>query len=496
MAAAPTGWEFECTVAYDILPSLSVGQTRTICHAVSSGTAAIMGFGIKNNAGTIYWADYIFDLGGSGSTVALTTLPAVEAGRTYHVRMVGHQEGAGLRLTVYVDGVSFFDDGFNETVMMPTFFAVNTTYDPASPSFAGNIPFFSHAAFWNAIRATTPSTYLASDGYAGEQAHARIARLCSEEGVTFTGTASVSPTMGPQGIDTFVTLLREAEGVDLGVLYERGFGLGYQSRTERHNAPVALTMDFDQGHIFVNPEHADDDQRTRNRWTVSRTGGGEATIEDTANIALNGLYDDSAELNLETDAQCEQEASWLVHVGTVDEERWPRFDVNFASTGGATLIDDWLALPFGPRLNVLNPPDMYSPDPVDAFIDGREERWDQVSWDVGMFTTPASPYRILTVDDATYGRLDSDDTTLAADLDTTSTSVSIVSGTVAWVDSATYPTEFPFDVVVDGERMTVTAITGATLSQTLTVTRSVNAVVKAHTTGAAVSLFNPSRFAL
>ncbi len=219
-------------------------------------------------------------------------------------------------------------------------------------------------------------------------------------------------------------------------------------------------------------------------------------MEDATNIAVNGLYDDSTELNLETDAQCEQEAGWRLHIGTSDEERWPRFDVNFASSGGATLIDDWLALQYGPRLNVLNPPDMYSPDPVDAFIDGREERWDPVSWDVGLFTTPASPYRILTLDDATYGRLDSDDTTVAAALDGTSTSVSIVSGTVAWVDSATYPAEFPFAVVIAGERMTVTAITGATLSQTLTVVRSVNAVVKSHTTGEAVSLFNPTRFAL
>jgi hypothetical protein len=497
LAAAPAGWEFECTVAYDILPSISAGQTRTICHAISSGTAALMGFGIKNNAGTIYWADYIFDAGGTGSTVALTTLPAVEAGRTYHVRMVGHQEGLGLRLTVYVDGVSVFDDGFNETLMMPTYFAFNKTYDTADATLVGNIPFVSHAAFWNTIRTTIPATYLAADGYSGEMAHARIARLCAEDGVTFTGSASTSPTMGPQGIDTFVNLLREAEAVDLGVLYERGFGLGYQSRTERHNAAVALTMDFDQGHIFVNPEHADDDQQTRNRWTITRINGSEATAEDAASIDANGLYDDSADLSLETDAQCKHEAGWRVHMGTVDEERWPRFDVNFASTGGRTLIDGWLALGFGPRLNVLNPPDMYSPDPVDAFIEGREERWDPINWDVGMFTTPATPYEIHVVGEtnSNRGRVDGN-STLAADATAGATAISVVSPGALWRTGAV-----TFDIEVAGERMTVTNIAGGSSPQTFTVVRAVNGVSKAQTVmvgsvATRVRLWKPGVYAL
>jgi hypothetical protein len=55
---------------------------------------------------------------------------------------------------------------------------------------------------------------------------------------------------------------------------------------------------------------------------------------------------------------------------------------------------------------------------------------------------------------------------------------------------------FPFDILIGGERMTVTAITGTTLSQTMTVTRSINGVVKTHLTGAPVALFRPSVIAL
>lgn len=493
VAASPSGWEFECVVAFDVLPTLTVGQCKAIALASSTGVAASMGFGLKNSGGLIYWSDFIYDASGSGANVALTTLGQVEAGRTYHVRMVGHQEGAGLRLTVYVDGVSEFDDGFDATLLMPGTILLNTSYDPTNTALVANTPFIAHAAFWNAARTTTPTTYLAGDGYAGEMAHERIARLCAEEGVTFTNSASISPTMGPQRPETFLNLLREAEAVDAGILYERGFGLGYQSRSERHNAPVAFTLDFDQGHISINPEHADDDQLTRNRWTVKRVNGSDATIEDAEHIAANGLYDDSVDLNVETDDQCAQEASWRVHLGTVEEERWPRFDINFASAGGRTLIPDWMALSFGPRINVNNPPDMYSPDPVDAFVEGREEKWDPVNWDAAIFTTPARPYDIHVVGDTTdnRGRVDAANSTVSVDATAGATTISVASTGALWRTGAVN-----FDIGVGGERMTVTDISGGSSPQTFTVTRSVNGVSKAQTAGSAVRLWRSGVYAL
>ena len=49
---------------------------------------------------------------------------------------------------------------------------------------------------------------------------------------------------------------------------------------------------------------------------------------------------------------------------------------------------------------------------------------------------------------------------------------------------------------VGGERVTVTNITGASSPQTFTVTRSVNGVVKAHTSGTDVRLWDTPRWAL
>jgi hypothetical protein len=411
----------------------------------------------------------------------------------HHFIVTVAQSGTDAALALYVDGVL----ASSATVATSTVFAPRNpiiTRDSIEAPSLGPAS-FGHLAFYGSAIDVTDH-YRAMIGYVGELAHERIARLCSEEGITFTGSASTSPPMGPQGADSLLNLLQECAAVDLGLLYERGFGLGYQSHTERHNAAVALTMDFDQGHIASEPEHADDDQQIRNRWTINRVGGSGATIEDAASITANDLWDDSDDLNLETDAQCQQEASWRVHLGTVDEERWPRFDINFASTGGRTLIPSWLALPFGARANVLNPPDLYTPDAVDAFIEGREERWDPINWDVGIFTTPAAPYEVHVVAaTGNRGRVDGN-STLAADATAGATTISVSSPGALWRTGAV-----SFDLEVAGERMTVTNIAGGSSPQTFTVTRAINGVAKAQpavvgSVATRVRLWKPGVYAL
>ncbi|WP_405856116.1 hypothetical protein OG407_07200 [Streptomyces sp. NBC_01515] len=81
---------------------------------------------------------------------------------------------------------------------------------------------------------------------------------------------------------------------------------------------------------------------------------------------------------------------------------------------------------------------------------------------------------------------------LRADLNATDTDVEVTTtGARRWVDFATYPTDFPFDVEVGGEVMRVIYCTGTTLDQTFTVIRSINGITKAHTTGDDVRLALP-----
>lgn len=95
-------------------------------------------------------------------------------------------------------------------------------------------------------------------------------------------------------------------------------------------------------------------------------------------------------------------------------------------------------------------------------------------------------------------RVDTDGCTLNGSLSSTSTIVNVTTavGETPWVDSAAHPEDFPFDVRVGGEVMTVTSCTGTALSQTFGVIRSVNGIVKAHASGTAVRLARPAITAL
>jgi len=96
------------------------------------------------------------------------------------------------------------------------------------------------------------------------------------------------------------------------------------------------------------------------------------------------------------------------------------------------------------------------------------------------------------VGDSQLGRLASGGSTLHQAYNSSATSLLVdSSATPLWTTSATFPADFPFDIDVAGERMTVTAITGSSSPQTFTVTRSVNSVTKSQLSGAVINLWQP-----
>lgn len=419
---------------------------------------------------------------GSTTTSLSGTDPSNFDGIWHHYAITATQSGASVVTRYYIDGALQATDTTAGTLAAPSEVRGNPNQDATVQGIA-------HVAVGDGITAVGAP---AVDGYLGEMAHDRIERLCDEEGIVYTSGAHVSPTMGPQPVGASLQLMREAELVDRGVLYEARWGLAYQSRDERENAPVGFTLDFDLGQIAQTPEPADDDQRLRNYVTARRSGGGsEATVTDPDSIAADGLYDDSISVNVESDSDLADQAGWSVWLGTVDVDRWPRLDMNLAHN--PELIDDWTTLPFGSRINVLHPLDQLPPDPVDAFIEGYEERWNSKQWSVTLYTSPAKPYDVGTLaqtsgdTDDLLGWLDWDSCVLAAAVDTTATSWSITASPVDTTDAD----DFPRDVWIGGELVTVTACSGGSAPQTWTVTRSVNTVVKAHAAGAVIELAHP-----
>lgn len=353
------------------------------------------------------------------------------------------------------------------------------------------------------------------NAWTGETAAARYARLCGENGyqARILGSPAHSALMGPQGQATLDALLKECEAADLGQQYEprQVLGLGYRTLVSMLNQAPALALDYSQsqpGGVNGSPDDGGldptyDDQRTANDWTVTR-GGSSGSQGATWQVQLNdgsamsisdppagvGDYAKTATVNVASDAQVPDIAGWLVHTGTVDDERWPVIPVNLARSEMAALQAACLALEIGDYAVISNLPNVIVYDPAKQAVLGMKEAFGGFHWTHEYNAVPESPYEVIVLGDAVYGRVDTDGSSLASSAASGATSLSVATAGTAplWTTSAG---DFPFDVNVAGERVTVTNITGSSSPQAFTVTRSVNGVVKAQSAGADVRLWFP-----
>jgi len=336
----------------------------------------------------------------------------------------------------------------------------------------------------NDLPFVTTGFSLVSSGYAGETAADRVERLCDEEGVAvlIEPASTDSEALGVQAVDGFVNLLQGVEETDQGILYERGGGLAYRPRAARYNAAVNIALDVDSGHLAEAPEPTDDDQRIRNDVTVKRIGGGQARSVDATSVTAVGSYAEQVSLSLSADSRCDDQASWRTYLGTLPDLRWPLLELNFGRN--AALIDDWLAATVGARITVANQPDQLLGEEIDLIVEGYAERLSTDAWTVALTCSPAVAWQVGVLGTT---MVDTAGSTLTSSITSSATSVSVTTTTgPIWSTSGT-----DFDIVVDGERMTCTAISGSSSPQTFTVTRSVNGVVKAHSAGAAVHVYRP-----
>ncbi|WP_199572764.1 hypothetical protein [Streptomyces murinus] len=339
-------------------------------------------------------------------------------------------------------------------------------------------------------------------GWNAEDAASRTARIGAEENLNSYPTSPGDEQCGVQPRDGALNIMRSAGDVDSGILAElrSRLGLRYITRASMYNQPAALTLNYQGDDGLVAPlEPTDDDQGITNDVTVQRTSGSSAHVTlSTGALSTQvppngiGLYDTSSTLNLLDDTQPINHAGWLLHVGSWDETRFPVITVNLATA--PTSIESAAAVDTGSRVQITNPPAWLPPDTIDLLVQGYAETLAQFTWTLAYNCVPYGPFKVAYESD---GRVDTAGSQLAAAMTSTATtaSMSTTSGT-RWVDSAAFPAEFPFDVVIGGERMQVTAITGTTSPQTFTVTRSINGVVKAQSSGADVRLADPAITAL
>lgn len=350
------------------------------------------------------------------------------------------------------------------------------------------------------------------DAYQGEAAGQRFARLCGEQGIPFRSVGSLDDTvaMGAQTPVAFSALLQECADADTGQMFEprQALALGYRTRRSLENQAPGIALDYSLDGYTGMLTPAEDDQFTKNDVVATRAyaaGGGtgsssEAVIESgplsvQSPPAGVGPYLDSVTVNVNLDTQLPDIASWRAWLGSVNQPRYPAIPYDLARTDiGANLyaVPD---LDIGDRLTIGNPPQWEPPDGISQLVQQCTEDIGERSYQIGWTGVPEQPYQLAIADDPLYARADSPDSTLHTGITSSATSMSVAAGASGevWTTSAG---DFPFDIVMGGERITVTNITGATSPQTFTITRSVNGVVKAHLAGESVSLFFPSIAAL
>lgn len=363
-----------------------------------------------------------------------------------------------------------------------------------------------HVGVWSQ---PTSSTYVAVigpaiDGHNGEAAGRRIERICREEGIAIhiVGDPDDTASMGVQPASTLLDLLRECEDADGGILYEprEALGLAYRCSSSRYNQPVTLALTYGAaGEVGVPLEPVDDDRYTANDVTASRRDGSSARYEvTTGSMSIQdppdgvGRYDTSVGLNVQADSQLIDQAGWRAHLGTWDEPRYPVLRVDLArlhSEGKSSLARTAAAMDPGDRATIDDPPVWLPPGPVDQHAEGMTETLSQYVWDVRLVCSPAGPWQVATVDGDP--RVAADGSTLAEDLSSSGTSLSLASTTAngPWTTAAA---SFPLDIRVGAERITLSAISGSSSPQTATISaRGVNGVQKAWSTGTEVDVWEP-----
>lgn len=331
----------------------------------------------------------------------------------------------------------------------------------------------------------------------GEAPTARMSRLCTEEeiGLTIVGDTTSAVTMGDQLDKNLPDLMLEAAASEGGIVYEPRDALGFAFRTNRSMVSRAadLTLSCADHELTEALAPVDDDQQTLNDVTVKRVAGSSYRVEETAGPLSTddppdgvGRYSTSVDLSLEGDDQLPDQAQWRLNLGTVNEARFPSVKVHlYSNEFDDALRASALAVDVGARLVINDPSADLPPEAVDQLVIGYSEEFDQFEHVITYVCRPYAPWRVLTLNDDNFGRLQTGGSTLAADATSTATSLSVTSSGQVWSTAAG---DLPFDVLVAGERVTVTAVSGTTSPQTFTVTRSVNGVVKAQTTGAVVEL--------
>ncbi|SEO83619.1 hypothetical protein [Actinacidiphila rubida] len=520
--AADTG--FLCSTALPTLNGASLvgvippytvtgeSQTRWLMWLPTSPPDGTQLIKIRSTGGTIpYWA-VTYGTGGSLTVKGLDTdgLTVLVASGVMAFGVDGQRMRFSLELTQSGPNVNWtmgavsaatgFNGQLSGTFNSQTVGRLTTITIAPGRTITDGV--FGHVSFQNDVTSAFDLEGQVT-AFVGESPSARIIRLCGEQGVNAVIiTTASTDTMGPQLPGTFMALLQECVDVDQGIFFERevAFGLAFRPRPALYNQVPRIVLSYPGNQLAQIPKPVPDDQLVHNSITASRQNGSSATavlsqgplsVLDPPNGV--GTYPDNPTLNVQSDDDLPQHAAWRLHLGTIDEPRYPAISINLAHPSMAAQRVNALNVLFGMNIVVSSPPSRLGGD-ISQLVIGITETITHFEHRITYVCQPESPYEVFVLDDSARGKADTDGSVLAQDMTPTQTTVQVaVTAGPLWT---TNPVDYPIQVMAAGELMTVTNITGASSPQTFTVTRSVNGVAKPHAAGEPISLANPTALAL
>ncbi|UUV34375.1 hypothetical protein NQK81_13270 [Amycolatopsis roodepoortensis] len=465
-AAAPTG-----QLQLVFLMSMPTGgeiNTATFAQLQTTGTAAFI--------------DLFYDSGGGGG-FKLTFYNAARSpvftfgpsdfqlrGRPVQVSLELTQNGANIDFAIAtfgpgdVDGAVINATAPGLTIGAARAVVMNVYRQTANTSYG-------HVAVRNQITSIFTNA-VQLNAYHGETTATRILRVFGENGlpVEYVGGGVTSAQLGYQGRQALTELVREAAAADMGSLYDSRNTLGflYRNRSSLYNQPAVLALDYSApGHVAPPLRPVEDDAALRNDVTVTRRDGssyqavettGRLAVTDPASGAGVGRYDDAVTLNLATDLQTPSAASWLLHLGTIDEARYPAITVKLAALAAVspTLALAALMVNLDDKITVAHPKAEIDPTPIAQIVRGYTETIGATSHDLVFGCAPASAYEVVKLDTAVLGKLDTATSVLLRGVTSSATQLLISDYPgPGWTSD---PAQMPIPITVGGEDMSVTAI--------------------------------------
>lgn len=335
------------------------------------------------------------------------------------------------------------------------------------------------------------------DGYPGEYAMDRFTRLMREENLSnyFTGANIDTAPMGVQRSGTLMSHLEEIRTTDNCFIFDERLDIALRMVGRRvcMNQPVALALTY-PGDIAPVLEEVTDDLGTANYVTAANARGGEYTaiLESGPMSVLApptgvGVAKKKYDVNVADETlQLQQTAEWYLGLGTIDRVRYPKVTVDLLKNPALTAATE--AVDISDRITITG----LERALVDLIVVGVTETVGHITRTFEFTCLPADILHNIAVYDDPGSRYDSASTTLVGAQNTTSVSWALT--TVERLDVWSVA-DGPVACEVDGETVTMTAVTAPAgtgpYTQTATVTRSVNGVVKIHAAGRPFRLANP-----